>query len=101
MINLHQHSRNSLYNDSFFLNKFINKFVKHGRKKIIEKCVYKAFTDLKPKSAMFILLKSIGILKPIVSLLKFSRHMGKKKRKRITLIPSAISLPQQYKLAIS
>jgi putative ribosome biogenesis GTPase RsgA len=68
---------------------------------MIEKCAYKAFTDLKPKSAMFILLKSIGILKPIVNLLKRSRRISKKKRKRITLVPRAISLPQQYKLAIS
>jgi ribosomal protein S7 len=101
MINLRQHPKNSLYNYSYFLNKFINKFIKNGRKKVIEKCVYKAFTDLKPKNAVFILLKSIGVLKPNVHLLKYSRRRGKKKRKRIILIPRVIGLQQQYKLAMS
>jgi hypothetical protein len=78
----HCYSPNSIYNYSYFINKFINRFVKNGNKKIIEKNVYKGFVDLKPKKAMFILLKSILILRPFVNLFKSSRRMGKKKTKK-------------------
>ena len=101
MYNFYNNSPNFIFQDMHFLHKFIKRFVKHGNKKIIEKKVYKAFVDLKPKNAMFILLKSIWILRPFVNLLKTSRFTGKKKRKRVRLIPIYISIPQQYKLAIS
>ncbi len=101
MNNRYQYSLNSIYNYSYFANKFINRFVKQGKKNVVEKKVHQAFLELKPKNAMLILLKSIWILKPIVGLAKTLKFKGKKKKKRITLTPSTLSLPQQYKLAIS
>jgi ribosomal protein S7 len=59
MNNRYQYSLNSIYNYSYFANKFINRFVKQGKKNVVEKKVHQAFLELKPKNAMLILLKSI------------------------------------------
>ena len=96
---------NSIY-DSRWLTKFINKFMQHGKKHIVEKHIYNAFATIKnilrinPND---ILLKSIAVLKPYVGVAKFytNKEYRKKRRRRAMLIPVPIKSHRQYILSLT
>lgn len=98
-------SRPNTFYNSFLINKFINKFIKNGRKKIVEKHIYNAFSQLQKltkENPGVLLLKSVDILKPIIGTVKHIKKFGKKRRKRkVILVPTPLTPRRQIILALS
>jgi len=89
--------------DSLWLNKFVNKFVKHGNKKVVEKHITKAFLTIQREThcnPTHILLHSMLALKPFVWLEKRIKPLRKRKRK-IMLIPNPITPRKQTIISLN
>jgi ribosomal protein S7 len=99
-LRLNQHP---LY-ESFLVTKFINKFIKHGRKQCAERAVHQAFVQVKQQlneNPAGILLKSITLLKPFVGVAKLFKLQGKRRRRKTLLIPVPLVERQQLALGLT
>jgi len=93
--------QNTFYNDSPLINKFANRFIKNGRKGKVYKHVYQAFEELKSLEPMYVLCKSIILLKPIIGVLKSFRKIPRKHLRRVTIIPFPLNRRRQLVIALS
>lgn len=94
---------NSIYM-SFWVSKFINKFIMDGKKDVVKRHVYLAFNALKQElhyRPQDILLTSLQVLKPIVGTAKLIRKYGKKRQTRTLLVPIPLKLRSQLILSLS
>lgn len=96
----------SLYYKSFWVSKFINKFMKHGRKATVSRQVLLGFQDVKIRLGInptIILIKSLSVLRPTLGVAKFytKRQSRRKRRKKGFLIPVPISEVRQMVIALS
>ncbi len=83
---------------SYWFSKFINKFLKNGKKHIVIKIFYNSFTQLKKKFRRLpvrLLFLSLLKLKPIFSLV--SKRFGKQWKK----IPTPLEPRRQYIIALT
>ncbi len=97
-------TQSNFFYDSFWLSKFMNKFIKDGRKAIVEKAIYNAFVEIKQRLKLNpsdILLKSIEMLRSIVDVAKLFKFRGKRRRRKIILIPVPIQERRQVIMALS
>jgi ribosomal protein S7 len=89
---------------SYWINKFINKFMKHGRKNLVEKQVYDAFIRIKRQineNPAALVLKSIDMQRPMIGLTKHIKRVGKKRRRqRIILIPTPLDTRRQLRMSL-
>lgn len=96
-------NRNPFYN-SYWISRFLNKFIYGGNKLIAEKAVYKAFEHIQYKNNVFantILLNGLEILKPIVGIAKFFKLRGKRRKRKTLFIPVPIPEQKQRNIALS
>lgn len=96
--------KKNFFYDSFWVNKFVNKFIKNGNKKVVEGLVYKAFQDVKlstKQNPTNILLKSLELLKPIVNVVKLLKYRRHGRRPQVILIPTPINLQTQLVVSLS
>lgn len=97
-------TQSNFFYDSFWINKFINKFIKNGRKVVVEKAIYHAFVEIKQRLKLNpsdILLKSIEMLRSIVDVAKLFKFRGKRRKRKIILIPVPIHERRQVIMALS
>ena len=83
--------------NSVWLNKFINKFIKHGRKHIAEQTVLKSFKEIKYKIQKKPILLLISLLlktRPIIS------FVSKRKGKQVIDIPIPIAAKKQLLISL-
>lgn len=94
-----------LYYKSFWVSKFINKFMKHGRKPVVHKQVLMGFKGVKAAGIdpTAVLIKSLSVLRPTLGAAKFytKKQSRKKRRKKGFLIPVPISDVKQLVIAMS
>lgn len=77
--------------------------MKHGKHRLAEKHVNKAFTRLKLKTQINptnILLHALAVLKPILGFTKLIRRRGKRRRKT-SLVPIPITERRQVVLSLT
>lgn len=96
----------NLYYESFWVSKFINKFVKDGRKTTVQRQVLQAFKNIKNRTGVnptHLLLKSLSVLQPSVGAAKFytKKQSRRKSRKKGFLIPVPISETKQIVMALT
>ena len=98
--------KDDLYYESFLMSKFINKFMKHGRKTTVQRQILQGLKTVKDRTGInpaIILVKSLSVLKPTLGTAKFytKRQARRKRRKKGFLIPVPISEAKQMVIALT